>query len=582
MIPIAPRAQPRGCHPRHVPRALLCAIRPSALWALGAGLLSWFVLSLAIFVGFESVAKANMVLALQFNGQPFAPIAAPEIGCFSHDQDRWVACDSRPAAQPGEYWIATLPEGRYAIHVSIDENPANPRRFPGDYEAQKNVDVVTASAEQRVEVDMPRLIHLMQPGDNARPLDGMLTGCATQPQFTTERYAVSARAKIDLQWEPVTDGAAYHYSLVVMPCDGSSPPRQVVDAQTSQTRVALELPPLADNENYAFRVEAWAGGKMIGDLYTHDSGVHSWNYRFRVLDNTVPYWAYFLGATLLLLAMLALWKVFGGLPSETRARRLRVVVRGGLLLLILEAVFGIGYKLRQEQQREVVQSAAATIQAERSASANTFLSAFGIIAPKPEWWDAVDTPYRVHSYGDLMAAWQGYPRDDAHRELAERQFFKAAYQGILDHSDDPHIVATAIELLGYVVADYPRRTELAEYGINRYFDHQQRTDNCANCMRGDTVQALALNLSQLYASAKRYDDAIRIAERLITERGDDVSPYKLAETWNQLAWIYWHKGEQRRAVEVAREAIGKYGHTVSGDALARTLQRFEQDLAAGS
>ena len=110
---------------------------------------------------------------------------------------------------------------------------------------------------------------------------------------------------------------------------------------------------------------------------------------------------------------------------------------------------------------------------------------------------------------------------------------EAAYQGIVDHADDDQVVATAIALLHHVVRDYPHRLQLAQFGYERYFQHRQRTDNCANCMVGDTTQGLAQNLTELYAAAGRYDEAIEVGRRLIEGRSADVSPYKLAETWDR-------------------------------------------------
>ena len=116
-------------------------------------------------------------------------------------------------------------------------------------------------------------------------------------------------------------------------------------------------------------------------------------------------------------------------------------------------------------------------------------------------------------------------------------------------------MATAIALLHHVVRDYPHRLQLAKVGYERYFQHRQRTDNCANCMVGDTTQGLAQNLTELYAAAGRYDEAIEVARRLIEGRIADVSPYKLAETWDQMAWVHWQKGERERAVQIIRDAL---------------------------
>ena len=61
-----------------------------------------------------------------------------------------------------------------------------------------------------------------------------------------------------------------------------------------------------------------------------------------------------------------------------------------------------------------------------------------------------------------------------------------------------------------------------------------------------------------------------------------MSPYKLAETWNQMAWAYWHKGERSRAVDIVQEALTRYGGTVRADELKRTLARFEAQLERAS
>jgi Tetratricopeptide repeat len=104
-------------------------------------------------------------------------------------------------------------------------------------------------------------------------------------------------------------------------------------------------------------------------------------------------------------------------------------------------------------------------------------------------------------------------------------------------------------------------------------------DNCANCMVGDTTQGIVQNLSQLYLDAERHDEAIEICRRLIAERGADVSPYKLAETWERIAWAHWQKGEHQRASEVIADALVRYGGTVRGDDLRRTRAYFERESA---
>lgn len=524
-------------------------------------------------------AQARIPLDLRFDGQAFDPTAPPDFSCFNATLGRWVSCRVQKGEAPGAYVLERPEPGKYRMHVSIDENPANPRRYPGDYEAQLSFEV-TGTGPERLTVDLPRLIHLTHPGDNGRSLQGMLADCATQPKFETPRYSWGPAAQIEFVWEPIVAGAEYRYTLSAFSCGRSGEQREILSEKTGATAVALALPPSAEGEYYLFRIEAWKGGRLVGDLYTHDGGTHSWNYRFRVRDASLPRWVYFAAGAGLVLLLFGARKVFGGIDPGQRRRRVRLLLHGTVAALVVGAIAGGSYHYYRDREQRRTAAERTAVEAERQARQREFIAAFVSAAPRPDWWDRVETPYRVDNLGDLLSAWQGHPRGDDGR--GERQFFKAAYQGILDHQDDEHVVASAIALLHHVVRDYPHRLGLARFGYERYFRHRQRTDNCANCMVGDTTQGLVQNLSQLYAAAGRHDEAIEVGRRLIEERGADVSPYKLAETWNQIAWVHWHKGEHERAVVVVREALARYGGTVRRDDLERTLAHFERERERGA
>jgi len=81
-------------------------------------------------------AQADIPLELRFDGQAIDPKAKPDVSCYNDTLDRWVNCRVQKADAPGAYVLATPEPGKYRMHVSIDENPANPRRYPGDYEAK--------------------------------------------------------------------------------------------------------------------------------------------------------------------------------------------------------------------------------------------------------------------------------------------------------------------------------------------------------------------------------------------------------------------------------------------------------------
>jgi hypothetical protein len=251
-----------------------------------------FGLALAL-AGFAlaPVAEARTLLELRFDGQVFDPKAPPDFTCFSVTQSRWVSCRVEKGEAAGAYVLHGLQPGTYRMHVSIDENPGNPRRYPGDYEAQPRFEI-TDTGPERLVVDLPRLIHLLRPGDNGRSLEGMLTGCATQPTFETPRHSWGPVATIEVAWAPIVDGAEYRYRVSTSSCAHAGTGREVTRATTGASEIALELPPSADGEHYVFRVEAWKAGRLVGDLYTHDGGTHSWNYRFRVKDASLPRWAY--------------------------------------------------------------------------------------------------------------------------------------------------------------------------------------------------------------------------------------------------------------------------------------------------
>jgi hypothetical protein len=528
-----------------------------------------------LVLGQAPVAAAGGIpLELRFDGRALEPAEPPDFTCYSATANRWVSCGARRGEGPGAWTLEGLEPGRYRMHVSIDENPSNPRRFPGDFEAQPQFEV-TEQGPERLVVDVARLIHLTRPGDNDRSLEGMLTSCATQPTFETPRLSWGPTARIEFAWEPVAAGAEYRVSVTAVSCSPPGREREVLRTTTGDTAVTLTLPPSAAGEQYFFWITAWRDGRLVGDLYTHDGGAHSWNYRFQIRDASVPRWAYAVAAGLLLLLVLGAYRT---LLAAERARRRRLARRALAVLVALALAGGAAYVYRdlvQERERRRAEEERVQAEAERQARQRDFIAAFVSAAPRPAWWDAVQTPYRVDNLGDLLAAWQGFPRGDGGQ--GERQFFKAAYQGIVDHPDDEHVVATAIDLLYWVVNDYPHRLPLAQFGYERYFQHRRRTDNCANCMPGDTTQGLAQNLSQLLITAGRPDEAIAVCRRLIAERGAEVSPYKLAETWDRIAWAHWDKGEREPAREVVREALAKYGETVRGDQLRRTLATFERE-----
>ncbi len=66
---------------------------------------------------------------------------------------------------------------------------------------------------------------------------------------------------------------------------------------------------------------------------------------------------------------------------------------------------------------------------------------FQAASPQPDWWDDVSTEgVTINTYDDLLTYWQN-------KERTNNQFFKAAYQAILDHPLNDDIVVNAINLM---------------------------------------------------------------------------------------------------------------------------------------
>jgi hypothetical protein len=175
------------------------------------------VAAMAALLACVTGAQANIQVELRFDGQAIDPTAKPDFTCYSYSLGRWVGCRIQKSDTPGAYSLETLEPGKYQMHVSVDENPANPRRFPGDYEAQVSFEITTTGPERLV-VDLARLIHLTRPGDNARAIEGMLTSCTKQPQFDTPRFSWGPTATVDFAWDPIVAGAEYRYTLFARSC----------------------------------------------------------------------------------------------------------------------------------------------------------------------------------------------------------------------------------------------------------------------------------------------------------------------------------------------------------------------------
>src|SRR5882724_12171968 len=333
-------------------------------------------------------AQADIQLQLRFDDQVLDPKAKPDFTCYSYSLNRWVACRVQKSDAPGTYLLETLEPGKYQMHVSVDENPANPRRFPGDYEAQLRFEV-TERGPERLTVDMVRLIHLTRPGDNARPLEGMLTSCASRPVFETPRHSWGPTARVEFAWEPIVAGAEYRVSVTAVSCSQPDRQREVLREMTVTPAVTLFLPPSVGDEQYYFWIAAWRDGRLVGDLYTHDAGTHSWNYRFQVRNASLPRWVYVVGAGLVVLLVIGAIRF---LPTAPATRRRRLARRALVLTIVGVLAGGAYYVVRdrvEEGERRRAEEERIQSEVEGQARQRELIAAFVSVAPRPAWWASV-------------------------------------------------------------------------------------------------------------------------------------------------------------------------------------------------
>jgi len=208
-------------------------------------------------------------------------------------------------------------------------------------------------------------------------------------------------------------------------------------------------------------------------------------------------------------------------------------------------------------------------------SNDAFLAEWTQAIPQPAWWDSVPrSALAINSLGDLLSVWQSGTNDEPSRQ----RFYKLTYQAILDHSGDEDLIAEGIGLMAYVV-DSDDRFSLLKFGVDHFFSYDQRTDNCANCMVGDTVGEMVRDLAGAYISRGEPEAAIQIIQRLVDERGSDISAYNLALTFETMSRAYWEMKDTDGAKAAIQEGLRRFPNGWQADQLRRTLDRYEKPSA---
>jgi serine/threonine protein kinase len=220
----------------------------------------------------EPSAPVSLRGTVTYDGRPITQLTRVSPQFWLRNESTGKVATARATYQNGAFTIHGLAPGPYGINIRFDAVAGNPIAYPGDFYAWRQFDVPESGAAE-LSVDVVRLIHLVSPQDNGAVLDGWGEACeGRRPAF---------RRAVTFAWEPLEQGADYHWQVTRVDCSFTS---QVPAAagKTTSTSVRLELEPNRPDEFYMFNLSATRGERRIGSIMTYGSFGHGWDYRFVV------------------------------------------------------------------------------------------------------------------------------------------------------------------------------------------------------------------------------------------------------------------------------------------------------------
>ena len=186
-----------------------------------------------------------------------------------------------------------------------------------------------------------------------------------------------------------------------------------------------------------------------------------------------------------------------------------------------------------------------------SSEPNEFCRAFQQACPKPDWWDEVSIErVQIDNFDQLSDYWKRKTR-------SARKFFKAAYQAILDHPIDQDLVVHALKWMPIADYHYPHTTKMLEFAVNRYFYYDRPLADYSG-KKGDMIGGIVQELIRRYNDNERYDVAIKLAERLLSERRGDVNDHILELISLAYAEALHQRGLTEKAIGVLKKAVKEY------------------------
>jgi TolB-like protein len=212
---------------------------------------------------------------LLFDGRPLSDFthAPASISIYSPTLGQWVTPAYDYDARTANFTIQVLTEDNYSCNAEVDANPANPRLYPGDYKGSNHFSAHKTTITS-MNIDMERLIHLIRPEDNGKPMAGWGAACFDKVRVNTP---------VHVAWEPIEKDVYYTYTVKRTECDPFAIKELVAGDTTTDTNIALDLPINRDGEIYLLQITARKNGRNTGSLMTHGGNGWGWDYRFRVV-----------------------------------------------------------------------------------------------------------------------------------------------------------------------------------------------------------------------------------------------------------------------------------------------------------
>ncbi len=183
----------------------------------------------------------------------------------------------RTEVENGVVKVYGLSPGSYYMKVEVDAEPLNGRQRTGDLASSSGFEVVLGEVTQAT-APLLYTLRLTEPWDSNEDFPETNLDCAAvEPlpgQFT---FAWQPPAKEDPK------GIEYGYKITRRHCDPPADLEVMVESQTFDTSVDLELPPTRLGEFYEWTLYAKRGEHAIGQMMTfYEGGAYGWSLQFRV------------------------------------------------------------------------------------------------------------------------------------------------------------------------------------------------------------------------------------------------------------------------------------------------------------